>query len=1291
MPRYTGGPFPDKGYDAISTERSILSRAEFRGTSRYLLRTMLGAGGMGVVYEAFDRELQAPVALKCLPSSSPDAFLRFKNEFRALRDLHHENLVRLGELVFERGQLFFTMELVTGSNIISHCWGESVSPREQGGAPLSASALPGAAAELPSSPTARASEDPTLDEDEEPVEREHGRRTRPRPRELDEARVRAAFAQLLRGLGALHAAGKVHRDVKPSNVLTTAAGRVVLLDFGLVTDLEPQTRPSQGRIVGTVDYMAPEQAAGGVVGPAADHYAVGVMLFEVLTGSLPFCGRTHEVLRRKQYELPPEARELYETVSDDLNELCIALLAPRPELRPSAEEVLAVLEQRAGTSQHTSSRPPPPFVGRQPELDALQRALSEANLGRTRVVHIEGESGTGKTTLLGRFIAQASSQGDTLILTSRCSEREVVPYKAFDGVVDGLADFIARSNSPNMRERVELALPELARAFPAFGRVRATHYAFRAGDSDSDPHVRRLLLFRALRELLLGACAERVVIVCLDDMQWADADSIALLSALLRGIDAARLLLVLAGRPALSNRSWRRLWGGELLPIGNLPLADAVAFATQLLQELDESSHSDPAKLAERIALEAGGHPLFVAELVQQALREGGRITGPVALDAALWLRIDRLGPQARVLLELAAIAGGALALGVLNDAAARATREHSPSLAELLSLRNEHLLRFDGTLAGSSVEPYHDRIAAAVRARLPAHRQQALHGIIAEALEARDEKDPAELAHHWLAAGKRVRAAQHALEAAELADRALAFERAARLYQLALENWPEQPNPPLIREKLGEALANAGLGAAAARAFLEASEGADDFRRVDLQRRAADQLFRSGHVDEAEPLIRSALNAMGMNIPRSPFWSLVALLIARSRLAFKRLNARTRSTQVSLRELARLNACWSVAVGLSMVNNIRGACLQSRHLLLALRVGQPLPLLKALAAEAGYVAVAGQRARARATALLEQAEALATTLSDPYATGFTTLAKAICAFLMGDWARAREHARAAESVFEKRPAGAMWELTSARTFGLWSSFYLGDTLALRARTLEYIQEAETRGDRYAGTLHRTGLVALMWLASDEPERARQQVLEAEAGWSRPTFDFQRYLSTLAHCMIDVYEGAPELAWRRTTEMWPALERSLYLRIQNLRCEALYMRGVAAIGAAAVTATRERALNDAEDCARRINREGITWAAPLAFLLSAGVADVRGKRELALTRWREAERAARAHGMELFARSAAYRLNVTLGGAAGAAGVHEIRTALASQQIRDPERLCALLAPGRPQAELRVP
>ena len=112
---------------------AYFEKAEFRGTERYELCRLLGAGSMGAVYEAFDRELQIRVALKCLPAARPDAFFRFKQEFRTLQHVHHVNLVRLGELVYERGQLFFTMELVDGCDIIAYCCGEEPPSNVGGG------------------------------------------------------------------------------------------------------------------------------------------------------------------------------------------------------------------------------------------------------------------------------------------------------------------------------------------------------------------------------------------------------------------------------------------------------------------------------------------------------------------------------------------------------------------------------------------------------------------------------------------------------------------------------------------------------------------------------------------------------------------------------------------------------------------------------------------------------------------------------------------------------------------------------------------------------------------------------------------------------------------------------------------------------------------------------------------------------------------------------------------------------------------------------------------------------
>jgi hypothetical protein len=239
----------------------------------------------------------------------------------------------------------------------------------------------------------------------------------------------------------------------------------------------------------------------------------------------------------------------------------------------------------------------------------------------------------------------------------------------------------------------------------------------------------------------------------------------------------------------------------------------------------------------------------------------------------------------------------------------------------------------------------------------------------------------------------------------------------------------------------------------------------------------------------------------------------------------------------------------------------------------------------------------------------------------------------------------------------------------------------LGDIGAMQTRVLNFIHEAEARGDRYASTLHRTGLVAVAWLASDDIETARQQVLEAEAGWSRDTFDFQRYLNTLGHCLVDLYEDSGERAHHRITEIWPALSRSLSLRIQNLRIEALYLRGVSAV-AAARGGSGSKLLREAERCARSLQGEQLSWAVTLSELISAGVASARGQQEGAIAHWRTAEIAGRQNHMNVFAELAALRQGSAIGGEDGARLVRQSSDALSAQQIRKPFRLGAVFAPG---------
>ena len=668
-------------------------RAEFHGSRRFDVLRRIGAGGMGVVYEALDRERDARVALKMLRRVNADAVRRFKNEFRALQGLEHPNLVSLGELIAEEGRWFLSMELIDGSDFLS--W---VRPLEVGvvGTAEQDTDLAAARTATPSDPA------------ESPMmigERVVGKR-------LDEARLRDGLSQLVLGLSTLHAHGMVHRDIKPSNILVTSDGRVVLLDFGLVTVFGGS---GDDRVVGTAAYMAPEQAASLSVGPEADWYGVGVMLYEALTGRLPYVGSRIAVLTEKQASPPPRPRELAPATPEDLDRLCTDLLAIEPSARPSAAGLLArlAIEDEVGDLA-TGSLHPLPFVGRDAELAVLDDALRAVKAGEPQVLFVEGESGVGKSALVKCFVDRAGID-EARTLSGRCYENESVPYKAVDGVVDALAAHL--SLLPD--ERCEQLLPEhvhlLAKLFPVLSGVTGIASLPAAAES-LDAHEVRTRAFSALRQLLARIGDEAPLIVSIDDLQWADADSMALLRELLAPPDAPVLLLVATLRPGAELVDPP---GTRRLCLEPLPPADAEALA-RALAEASGGRELDVAA----IAAEAGGHPMFIDELVRHMSAEGSTPSSR-RLDDAISARIERLDDSARGLVEICSVHGGPLAQGV----AARATECELAALgAHVRKLRIASLVRSSGALGTDTVEPYHDRIREAVVAHMEPKSRASCH-----------------------------------------------------------------------------------------------------------------------------------------------------------------------------------------------------------------------------------------------------------------------------------------------------------------------------------------------------------------------------------------------------------------------------------------------------------------------------------------------------------------------------------------------------------------------------------
>lgn len=1055
-------------------------------TDRYVIKEQVGVGGMGVVYRAYDRERNSDVALKTFRNPKASELYRLKKEFRALSELKHPNVVELYELtVDETGQCYYTMELVDG-----------VDPRRFCGVDVSAAASRDASKGLA---------DDTLSGD-------GGIEALP-----DFARVRDVMRQLCTAVAAVHDAGKLHRDIKCSNLLVTPSGVVKLLDFGLVMDqFDIRGDSFAGKTVGTLAYMSPEQAGGRTdLTVATDWYATGVVLFELLTGALPFDGAALRVLVAKQQHEAPRPSSLVPSVPQDLDDVCFGLLETVPEKRLRGHEALRMLgaEVPSMVSRHLSlsartAEGVRRFVGREAELASLRADYDRVLAGQCTVRRISGPTGHGKSALVQYHLQELrENDPDVQVIQGRCREQERVTYRAMDSVVDSLSGLWARLPESDAYALLPRFTNALLGLFPVLGRVACVvdtpHLP-----APTDPKERRARAYAALREIFNRLTNDRPAVLVIDDFQWADEESCLLLSELLRPPDSPILHLILVSREETTGADEPRR-GDAYRHVASLGRQTVLGPLTseetrELCQLVSETVSTED---AEEIARESKGVPLFATELARFAATSGP--ASRPKLNEVITARLDMLPHGARALTELIALSVAPTSLDLLVVA----LREEDSEIRRLASLlRTTGFVRTSGSGRNATLEIYHQQVEAVVLDAIDESRRRTLHGRLANAHRVLMGVQPHAMGHHFEQAGEMKLAVDAYLIASRLAEERGDFLAAAELASAAERLAPEDDRADLTWRS-AKCLAMAGNEQRAAELGATLLYEGEDSARAS---RVATWFGRAGDVRRMKLYGRPAMRRLRV-WPRGGTASSTASFLAQLPVVTWAVLAKRRSDVAAVDrddfDLMQAfawahsrhdlpNAFYLTALNICRLRS-RGTSEQWAETLV------PLANVLATVWRRGYELVArrlrefeGERVRYMAILVEGMAE-----------------------FLSGRWQKAEQPLMETAGLSVELDDVARFT-RSAAVYTVWNSYYSGRLRRLVLAQQEVLSGALRDREVQEASRARLGLATAAYLVVGDPALAEREVAAARQAVGELS-PLDTYYEWLSEVMLALYRGTP--------------------------------------------------------------------------------------------------------------------------------------------------------------------
>ncbi len=740
---------------------------------------------MSVVWLATHRVSGEPVALKTVRVPNERYLASIRREIHALSRVRHPGVVRIVAEGLTGGVPWYAMELLAGETLAD------VRSKLWSAAPVAPAAANGQL-----------------------------------------ARVLTLVRRLCTPLAFLHGEGIVHCDLKPHNVLIRPGDLPVLVDFGLAWRaagaLGREVAEVATNIAGTPSYMAPEQIRREAIDPRTDLYALGCLLYELVTGQPPFVGG-HEVLLQQLRADPRPPSALVAGVPPALDALILGLLAKRPRERIGyAEDVITALE-KLGAERDLESPPRarpwlyrPGLSGRERVLEELLAAVERPSVGAGACVLVGGESGIGKTFLVTEVARRVAS--GRKVVASACAPRgalrtsaELLPFQELFGAI---ADRCT-AQGPDATDRILGARGKvLAPYAPRLARLPGL------GDHPDPPELSgaaaREHVFAALRDTIAAFAREEPLLLLLDDLQWADELGLEFLASLPAGWLTEQPVAILA-----TYRSEERSEG--LTKVLARPDVQSVVIGRlderslrEVVRDMLAIDHPSDA-FVRLLARHSEGNPFFVAEYLRTAVAEGvlrrefssaafERLAVPRTIRELVARRIDALTEPARALVEVASVIGRGFDGPTLQTAARASDAMTMEGLAELIA---REVIE---SAEGGRFQFVHDKLREVSYSGLSEDRRVAVHLAVARAIEAslRDHADPDALAavsaHHFYCAHDDGNALIWLERAGSRALQHAAYREAQEHYQRAIELAGRAPSH--VRARLFAAAARAALAA---------------------------------------------------------------------------------------------------------------------------------------------------------------------------------------------------------------------------------------------------------------------------------------------------------------------------------------------------------------------------------------------------------------------------------------------------------------------------------------------